>query len=189
MVRIFQYRVFYKPEKNNKEMPYSVRCSLIGMKILIVRPSDSLESSGFYSMYNDEMEIIGTVFILNKAIIYEMPNFEKEEWAFSSDICMSGSKFYYNQDNLDEEGLLLQAHLAEVLICREEFTESDHSMILKMQCRILMNMVPYWLDTLLVYDINESNFLQPLELLKTQSLLSIVLDDPGYVSDTLKALT
>lgn len=76
-----------------------------------------------------------------------------------------------------------------MLNCREEFNESDHSMILKMQCRILMNMVPYWLDTLLVYDINESNFLQPLELLKTQSLLSIVLDDPGYVSDTLKALT
>lgn len=106
MVRIFQYRVFYKSDKNNKEMPYSARCSLIGMKILIVRPSDSLESSGFYSMYNDSMEIIGTVFILNKAIIFEMPNYEKDEWAFSSDIVMSGSKFYYNQDNLDEEGLL-----------------------------------------------------------------------------------
>jgi hypothetical protein len=96
-----------------------------------------------------------------------MPNFEREEWAFSSDIVMSGFMFYYNQDNLDEECLLMQAGLSEVLNARPEFTESDHSMLLKMQIRILMNIVPYGLDMLLVYDINESNFLQPIELLKT----------------------
>jgi hypothetical protein len=41
-------------------MPYSARTNLVGMKILIVRPTDSLEKCGFYSLFDDNMEIIGT---------------------------------------------------------------------------------------------------------------------------------
>lgn len=100
-------------------MPYIVRANLVGMKILIVRPSDSLEKSGFFSLYDEEGQIYGTQFILNKRYIIDMPNFERNEWTFSSDVAMSGYKMYYNQTNLDEECLLMQANLSEVLLTRE----------------------------------------------------------------------
>jgi len=38
-------------------------------------------------------------------------------------------------------------------------------MLLKYQIRYLMNMVPFMLDHLLTHELNESNFLQPIELL------------------------
>lgn len=51
------------------------------------------------------------------------------------------------------------------MLAHKEFSESDHSIILKMQVRLMMNSVPYRLDKLLVNELNYSNFLQPLQIL------------------------
>lgn len=102
---------------------------------------------------------------------------------------MCGYKIYYNKDDLDEDCLLMQANLAEVLNCREEFTESDHSMLLKYQIRYLMNLVPFMLDHFVINDINFSNFLQPLEVLHGQSVCDIMLHDSAYLQDVLKKVS
>jgi hypothetical protein len=118
-----------------------------------------------------------------------MPNFERHEWKYSNEIAMCGYKIYYNKDDLDEDCLLMQANLAEVLNCREEFTESDHSMLLKYQIRYLMNLVPFMLDHFVINDINFSNFLQPLEVLHGQSVCDIMLHDSAYLQDVLKKVS
>lgn len=139
--------------------PYEVTAHLVGMKMLIIRPLDIPEPVGFYPLINDKMEIYGTQLIYKKRFIVDMPNYERDEWIFSNEIAMSGYKIYYNKDDLDEDCLMLQANLAEVLNIREEFSESDHSMLLKYQIRFLMNMVPFMLDHFLMNDINYTNFL------------------------------
>lgn len=115
-----------------------------------------------------------------------MPNYDRNEWIYSTDIAMVGYKYYYDYANLDEEGLLIVANLSEVLLAREEFTGSDHSMLLKMQIRLIWNMVPYYMDQFLVRECNDANFLQPIELLKSTSLINFALDDTALISDILK---
>jgi len=114
-----------------------------------------------------------------------MPNFERDEWLFSTEIGMSGYKQYFNQRDLTDDCLLMQANIAEVLNFRPEFTESDHSMLLKYQIRVLMNMVPFTLDSFMQNEINWSNFLQPMELLNAQSFLDIMVHDPAYLQKAL----
>lgn len=101
------------------------------MKILIIGPTDTKELIGFFPMYNDYLEILGTQVIINKKIIIEMPNFERDDWLFATEIAMSGYKIYFNEEDLDEDCLLLQSNLAEVLNARLEFHEADSSMLLK----------------------------------------------------------
>lgn len=147
MIRIFVYRCIWNPKRNKEEpIPYEVRANLVGMRILIIRPTESKEPLGFFPLFNEYMEIVGTQLILHKKTIIDMPNIEREEWIFATEVAMSAYKIYYNQDHLDEDCLLLVSNLAEVLNASPEFTESDHSMLLKYQIRYLMNMVPFMLD-------------------------------------------
>jgi len=123
MARIFQFRVYWMPKKHKYEpIPYNVSASLVGLRILVLRPNDSKEKIGFYPLFNEYMEIQGTQIIFKKKIIINIPNFERDEWIFSNEVAMAGYKIYYNQEDLEEDCLLLQANLAEVLNCREEFS-------------------------------------------------------------------
>jgi len=131
------------------------------------------------------MEVTGTQFILNKAIVIDIPNIQREEWLFANETAMSSYKIYYNQDNLAKDAILLEANLAEVLNCRKEFSNSDHIMILKYQVRCLMNMVPFSLTQALASEINQSNFLQPMELFEGQSMLAYRIDDENYLGHAL----
>jgi hypothetical protein len=157
--------------------------------MLVLRPLDGVEDSGFYPLFNEQLVIIGTQFINKKQIIIKMPNFEREEWNFMNDVTMSGYKLYYNDGDLDEDCLLLQANLAEVINFRPGFNESDHIMILKYQIRFLMNMVPFILDQAMFFELNESNFLQPNEMMDGKSICEIMLDDHNSISDNLKLMS
>jgi hypothetical protein len=190
MCRIFQYRVFWSLKKkkdwNEGKDPYNVRATLVGLKMLIFRPNDTKEPIGFYPLLDDFSKIFGTQLIFRQKYVVNLPNFERDEWVFATDVAMSGYKIYYNYQDLDEDVLLLQSNLSEVLNIREEFNEADHTMLLKYQIRYLMNMVPFMLDQYLMFDLNYSNFLQPLELLNGQSCCDIMLHDPAYLQKTLK---
>ena len=127
--------------------------------MLVVRPHEKTYKTGFYSLYNDKMEIIGTQLLLNKELIINMENFGRDEWQFANDIALAGYKKYYNAKTLQMDCILMQSRLAEVLNCRKELTESDHAMILRYQIRCLKNMVSFSLDSSLSGEINFSNFL------------------------------
>ena len=51
-----------------------------------------------------------------------------------------------------------------------------------------MNMVPFILDQSLMKDMNESNFLQPIEILDSQSFCDISLPFHDILADILKRI-
>lgn len=64
MCRIFQYRVFWelkkKSEREDGKEPYNVRASLVGMKLLILKPTESKEAIGFFPLMDEYFKIYGT---------------------------------------------------------------------------------------------------------------------------------
>jgi hypothetical protein len=93
------------------------------------------------------MDIYGTQLILNKELVINMPNFKRDEYLFDNDVARSGYKRYINKNTLNKDAILFESYLAEVLSCREQFTEADHILLLRYQLRMLMNMIPYSLIT------------------------------------------
>jgi len=54
MLRIFQYRVKWNPKRiKDQPMPYAVSASLVGMKMLIIRPNHAKEPVGFFPLINE----------------------------------------------------------------------------------------------------------------------------------------
>lgn len=105
-----------------------------------------------------------------------MPNFEENDYVFSNELGKYGYKIYYNIKELRQDAVLLTTRLADVLICRKEFDSADVSTLFNSMQRILLNMITFRLDYALMYEYNNSNFLQPVELLGGQSLCDLVLE-------------
>jgi len=130
MIRIYVYRCIWTPQRS-KEEPYIASSSLVGYKLLFIKPHEFEYKTGFYSLYNDAMEIYGTQLILNKDLVINMENYDRDEWLFSNDIAMSGYRRYFNHENLAKDAILLESQVAEVLNARPQFTNSDKIMLLK----------------------------------------------------------
>ena len=109
MLRVFKYRVIWTPQKSKEEDPYKVKANLVGYKVLVVNPHEQTYKTGFYSLYNDKIEIIGTQLLLNKELIIDMHNYEREEWLFANDVAMAGYTKYYNQKTLACDCILMQS--------------------------------------------------------------------------------
>lgn len=92
-------------------------------------------------------------------MIINVPNHGATGWQFKSEVAKAGFIQYFNSKSGDNDVVLFQSRLSDEMLARNEFSEADHSIILKMQVRIMMNIVPYRLDKLMVYNLNYTNFL------------------------------
>jgi hypothetical protein len=84
--------------------------------------------------------------------------------------------------------MLFETQLSDVLIVNDKFNDAEKVFVLRMNNRVLMNLVPTRLDLSLHESLNASNFLQPIELLEGTNLCSILLPKPLVVSKRLKAI-
>lgn len=134
---------------------------------------------------DDLLMIKGTQFVQNQTTVISMPNFTNQEFIFSNEVAMCGYKIYYNDANLKMDFMLFETQLTDVLLCRDDFLDSENEFIFRMLIRMLMNMIPTRLDLALYENINASNFLQPIELLDGNSMCTISLPHPFGVLDQL----
>jgi hypothetical protein len=68
-------------------------------------------------------------------------------------------------------------------------SDADFSLILSQNMRTLLNMVPNNIDLSLKTYLNDSNLLQPLEMLGGQSMCDLLIAQPDVLEEKLQAIS